>query len=95
MAELYSGFRIGSFYDKNVTELNMFLNNNPRTDLLPITDVTSLFYSKIFAALRKRGTPIPTNDIWIAASAMQHGLMLISFDAHFENIEGLLYKILK
>ncbi len=39
--------------------------------------------------LKSKGTPIPTNDIWIAASAMQHGLALASLDNHFTQVAGL------
>ena len=46
-------------------------------------------YATIFTLLRTTGTPMPTNDMWIAASAMQHALRLFTFDAHFRNIPGL------
>lgn len=57
--------------------------------VLPITDQTAVFYAKIFRALKGMGRPIPTNDIWIAASAMASGIELCSFDAHFEIIPML------
>ena len=50
---------------------------------------TSLEYGKIWADLAGKGKPIPTNDIWIAALSIQHGLKLITNDKHFAHIEGL------
>jgi len=48
------------------------------------------FYAKIFWNLKKKGTPIPTNDIWLAASAMRYGIHLFTNDEHFKNIDGFL-----
>ena len=50
---------------------------------------TAEHYATVYAALRAGGTPIPTNDMWIAASAIQHGLRLFTFDAHFGTVPGL------
>jgi tRNA(fMet)-specific endonuclease VapC len=55
-----------------------------------IDEDTAEFYAEIMSRLRKLGTPIPTNDIWIAATAFQHGLRLFSKDAHFRFIPGLM-----
>lgn len=46
--------------------------------------------SEIYWNLKKKGKPIPSNDIWVAASAMKHGLSLFTFDEHFNNINGLI-----
>ena len=59
---------------------------------ISIDEDTAEFYSTILRGLKKRGTPIPTNDIWIAAAAFQHGLQLYSLDQHFQSIEGLLLR---
>lgn len=91
-AELLSGFKLGSMEKKNRKELEDFLNN-PRTDLLNHNEDTAEFYAVIFTDLRKAGKPIPTNDIWIAATAMQHGLALLSLDKHFSDVPGLLLKL--
>jgi len=56
-----------------------------------IGKITSDRYSRITAQLKQRGTPIPTNDIWIAAQSMEHGAELITADQHFERINGLVY----
>jgi tRNA(fMet)-specific endonuclease VapC len=57
--------------------------------VLPITWQTADHFGRISAALRKRGTPIPSNDIWIASQAIESGASLLSADRHFESIEGL------
>ena len=89
LGELLSGFRGGQRERENRAELADFLDS-PRVKALPIDEKTAEFYAVILDQLRRRGQPIPTNDIWIAAAAMQHGLTLYSFDAHFQKIEGLL-----
>ena len=60
-----------------------------RTAVLSVTEDTALHHAVAKAALRKAGTPIPENDIWIAASAIEHGLTLITYDRHFEKVGGL------
>jgi len=58
--------------------------------VVPIDADTVGFYADIYARLRRQGRPIPTNDLWIAASAMQQGLRLLTLDRHFDLIDGLL-----
>ena len=53
------------------------------------SDATAHHYASIFAQLRRKGTPIPTNDIWIAALALEHNLILYSRDAHFDKIPSV------
>ena len=57
---------------------------------MPITDSTAEWYAEVKRMLRRKGSPIPLNDVWIAASCMEHGAKLLSFDAHFAEIDGLL-----
>lgn len=57
---------------------------------VPCDAGTAVVYGRLRAQLRRKGRPIPDNDIWIAATASQHGLTLVSRDAHFESIDGLL-----
>ena len=57
--------------------------------VLDCDDFTAKFYGQIKKGLKDRGTPIPENDLWIAATAMQYGLTVATRDSHFENIEGL------
>ena len=89
IAELFSGFSLGVKEKKNRKELEAFLNS-PRVEILLHDLETADHYALIVRRLKTKGRPIPTNDIWIAANAMKHGLALYSFDNHFEEIEGLL-----
>jgi predicted nucleic acid-binding protein len=59
------------------------------THILPITSSVTQHYATIFVTLRRKGTPIPTNDIWIAAIAKTHNLILVSDDVHFQHVEEL------
>ena len=88
IAELFSGFSLGG-KEKNRQELEAFLNS-PRVEMLLHDLETAEYYASIVRRLKAKGRPIPTNDIWIAANAMKHGLALYSFDGHFDEIEGLL-----
>jgi tRNA(fMet)-specific endonuclease VapC len=89
LGELLAGFRCGSRELQNREELDLFFDS-PRVDLLSIDDGTAEFYAQIFAELKEKGRPIPTNDLWLAASALQHGLALATYDDHFKYISGLL-----
>ena len=89
IAELFSGFSLGGKEKRNRQELEAFLNS-PRIEVLLHDLETADYYALIVKKLKAKGRPIPTNDIWIAANAMKHGLALYSFDNHFEEIEGLL-----
>ena len=87
--ELLAGFKCGSREERNTTELEEFLDR-PRVRYVTADAATAEFYAEIFKRLRAKGSPIPTNDMWIAASAMQHGLAVCTRDQHFRNIENLL-----
>ncbi len=89
MGELFSGFKGGKREEENKRQLGMFLDS-PRVALYPVDEYTAQHYCAILHQLRHKGTPIPTNDIWIAAAAFQHGLPLFTKDRHFSKIEGLL-----
>lgn len=86
--ELLFGFRNGSRYEENVRALQDFLDD-PNVRLLPVTWDAANLFGQISAALRRKGKPIPTNDIWIAAHAMEHAADLLSADPHFTHIDGL------
>ncbi|HIE01846.1 MAG TPA: type II toxin-antitoxin system VapC family toxin [Thiotrichaceae bacterium] len=88
LAELLAGFSVGHQEAENQRELNQFLER-PRVKLLSSDEVTAKYYAMIYKALRNKGKPIPTNDMWIAATAMQYHLTLLTYDKHFANIEGL------
>jgi tRNA(fMet)-specific endonuclease VapC len=89
LGELYSGFKAGPKEKKNRQELETFLNS-PRVVLHSVDAETADFYAFILNNLKQAGTPIPTNDIWIAACAMQHGYKLFSRDKHFGYVQGIL-----
>jgi tRNA(fMet)-specific endonuclease VapC len=88
IGELFSGFKGGNREPRNKEELNIFLDS-PRVVLHPIDEGTAEFYASILHDLRESGTPIPTNDIWIAAVAFQHGYKIFSKDHHFNLVPGL------
>ena len=89
IGELLSGFKGGKNEKQNRKELAQFLDS-PRVRLFPIDDETAEFYASILDGLKSLGRPIPTNDIWISAVALQHGLPLFSRDQHFEWVPGLI-----
>ena len=86
MGELLSGFRQGPRLEQNLAELRSFLDR-PYASFVPVGPVTADRYSRIMASLRVRGRPIPTNDVWIAAHAMETGADLVSADSHFGHID--------
>jgi tRNA(fMet)-specific endonuclease VapC len=92
--ELLFGFRSGSRFEKNMSELDRFLENR-FVEFLPVSYTTADRFGRIAALLRQRGTPMPSNDIWIAAHAIESGAELLSFDRHFENIESLVWTKLR
>lgn len=57
--------------------------------VLDITEPTTHYYAEIVLELKRKGKPIPTNDLWIAALCRQHGLPLLSRDLHFDAVAGL------
>lgn len=90
LGELMFGFRNGTRFKENMDDLNSFLEHES-VKLLPIREITSDRYSRIAAQLKRKGTPIPTNDIWIAAQTMEQGAELITSDQHFKKVNGLFY----
>ncbi len=89
MGELLAGFANGGHPAKNRRELAEFLGS-PRVRQLVVDAETAEHYALLFASLRRKGCPVPTNDLWIAASAMQYGYAVFSFDKHFAEMENLI-----
>jgi predicted nucleic acid-binding protein len=89
LGELLAGFRCGTREKENRDELELFLDA-PRVNILSVDETTAEFYAGVYRTLRQKGRPIPTNDLWLAASAMRHGLALATQDEHFSQIDGLL-----
>jgi predicted nucleic acid-binding protein len=89
LGELYSGFRAGNRRAENTARLERFLSK-PSVRVLNVTQETALRYAEIDVYLRKKGRPIPRNDVWIAAVALEHGLQLLTLDDRFREIPMLL-----
>ena len=87
LGELYFGAYKSVRTDENIARINEFAANNT---VLSGQLATAQRYGVIKHQLRSRGNPIPENDIWIAAIAMQYQLTLVTRDAHFQNIDGLM-----
>jgi len=88
IGELYAGFYGGSKINKNKTLLDTFLSKST-VNILEVTLATSELFGEIKNKLKEMGNPLPLNDIWIAAHAMQTNSTLITFDSHFKKIPGL------
>ena len=88
MGELLAGFRGGRKQQQNLRTLHTFLAK-PTVSILDATQETAEVFGGIKHDLKKAGTPIPMNDVWIAAHAMETGSVLVSYDAHFEKVPGL------
>lgn len=89
LGELHAGFELGSRRQANREQLATFLSQ-PGVDRLVVDDGVAERYGSLVSQLSRAGTPMPTNDIWIAAAAMECGARLVSYDAHFGSVPGLL-----
>ena len=87
--ELLAGFEAGSRREQHRQELISFLQS-PRVRLVPVIADTAERYALIYAYLRQKGRPIPTNDLWIAASAMEHSAELLTADGHFLHVPQII-----
>ncbi len=85
LGELRAGFMRGKHRKKNERELRNFLLS-PRVIVVDMNEDTAERYAVILNSLWSAGTPIPTTDIWIAASAMHHGLRVLTTDAHYQSV---------
>lgn len=85
LGELRTGFLLGGKRQRNEAELDAFLGSSA-VEVLPVDSETSRHYAEIVAELRRAGTPVPTNDIWIAATAARNGTTVLTCDDHFERI---------
>ena len=89
LGELLGGFEVGRQTQRNREELRQF-RSSPRVRVVPLVEATAERYARIYASLRAAGRPIPINDLWIAASAMEHGAELITLDRDFTHIAQIL-----
>ena len=85
VGELWTGFLLGTRTGENARELGEFLDH-PVVEFLPIDEQVARIYAEILVELRGRGRPLPTNDIWIAATAARAGSTVVTFDEHFREI---------
>ncbi|MGF7078680.1 type II toxin-antitoxin system VapC family toxin [Mucilaginibacter sp. UYCu711] len=86
LGELYIGINRVANKTKHLQKLNSFLD---LCIVLDIDKTTAQFFGEITATLYKKGKPIPTNDVWIAASVKQHDLILVSMDSHFVEVDAI------
>ncbi|MDP9120390.1 MAG: type II toxin-antitoxin system VapC family toxin [Acidobacteriota bacterium] len=86
LAELYYGAEHSGLPGQTVAAIEVF---GQSCVLLGIDVETARLYGAIKTELRKKGRPIPENDLWIAACARQHGLILVTRDPHFGQVDGL------
>jgi tRNA(fMet)-specific endonuclease VapC len=89
LGEVYAGFHGGNRLEENLSLLTAF-RRQPGVAIVDTTDNVAQRYAAIVAILKRQGTPIPTNDIWIAAAALENGGRMIAYDSHFEAVPGLI-----
>lgn len=88
LGELRAGFAVGSQGPHNEASLRRFLLK-PGVGVVYADEQTSHHYATVYRQLRQQGTPIPTNDMWIAALVVQHSLVLFARDTHFDALPQL------
>jgi tRNA(fMet)-specific endonuclease VapC len=88
IGELRAGFALGTHGPHNESFLRRFLLK-PNVGILYADEQTTHHYATVYRQLRKQGTPVPTNDMWIAALVLQHSLSLCDRDAHFDSLPQL------
>jgi len=88
LGELFAGFRCGSMEKENRGILEAFIGK-PVVRVLEATRETAEYFGLIRTALKKSGRPIPLNDVWVAAHALETGSVLVTYDTHFAAVPGL------
>ncbi len=94
LGELRTGFLKGGRTRRNEEFLRSFLAS-PRARAIPVDEETASRYAAIRDYLRRQGTAVPTNDVWIAATAAQHGLRLLTLDSHFLQIPQVIVDLIE
>ncbi len=89
LGELHAGFQGGRQLEANLALLADF-RRQPGVVVVDVTDNIAQRYAAIVTSLKRQGTPIPTNDIWIAATALENGGRIVAYDSHFEAVPGLI-----
>ena len=86
LGEIWAGFIAGSRAERNIAELEDFLAE-PLVEVLAIDRDVARIYGEIVVELRRKGRPLPTDDIWIAATAARSGATVLTFDARFLEVD--------
>ena len=89
MGELYAGFRLGSRSSEKSRQLREFLDT-PGVEVTAPGAIIAERYGELVRVLRQNGTPIPTNDMWIAATALETASRVVTFDSHYQHVPGLM-----
>ena len=89
LGELHAGFELGSRREANRRQLTEFLAA-PGVEIAVVTAAIAERYGILVRQLTRQGTPIPTNDIWIAAVVLETGTRLVTYATHFEHIPGII-----
>jgi len=93
IGEVFDAFLRGSQREQNQAEFDRCVDS-PHVNIIVIDEITAQRYAFISNTLRRAGTPISPNDLWVAASALQHGLELLTFDGDFERVPQLVTRVL-
>ena len=93
LGELRAGFRAGSRHLDNAKELRRFLAS-PIVRVIDLDDEIATLYSEVVVELRRAGTPLPTNDLWIAATAIREGAPIVTYDGYFRLVPRVGARIL-
>ncbi len=94
LGELRTGFLVGHRKARNEAELQRFLDDSS-VEVLVVDNEAACIYAEIMLALRKAGTPLPTNDVWIAAVAAREDATVLTYDAHFGSIARVGSQVLR
>ena len=89
LGEFKAGIDVNTRRGKKVKALLDEFLDDPAVAIVPCTDETADYYARIFRTLKGNGTPLPTNDMWIAAAALEHGAAVLSSDGHFSHVPML------
>ena len=93
VGELRTGFRLGDRAARNEAALRAFLEN-PAVSVLVVDEEAAGHHADLMVELRRAGTPVPTNDVWIAALALREGATVLTCDGHFRAMQGVAVRLL-
>jgi tRNA(fMet)-specific endonuclease VapC len=88
IGELHAGFRGGTRLRENKAQLTSFQQKST-IHILEVTAETAEVFGQLKYELKKAGTPIPLNDVWLAAQAIETGAVIVTYDAHFGKVKGI------